>query len=243
MKGVSILIETVVFDIDDTIYDQQEPFRKAVQKLFPLVSEEDMLPLYTRFRVHSDANFNKVITQEWTLEYMRSHRISQSLKDLDYPHITDEEALTFQEVYEAKLDAITMHQEVEKTLDFLKSKKVPVSIITNGPTDHQYKKILQLGLLNWVSEDNIIISQATGYEKPDVEIFELEKKQFSLNPENSLYVGDNFNNDVIGSKRAGWQSLWLNHRNRQLPKGTSQIQDIELTSFDQLLPTFQHIFA
>ena len=78
MKGVSILIETVVFDIDDTIYDQQEPFRKAVQKLFPLVSEEDMLPLYTRFRVHSDANFNKVITQEWTLEYMRSHRISQS---------------------------------------------------------------------------------------------------------------------------------------------------------------------
>ena len=156
---------------------------------------------------------------------MRSHRISQSLKDLDYPHITDEEALTFQEVYEAELDAITMHQEVEKTLDFLKSKKVPVSIITNGPTDHQYKKILQLGLLNWVSEDNIIISQATGYEKPDVEIFELG------------------NNDVIGSKRAGWQSLWLNHRNRQLPKGTSQIQDIELTSFDQLLPTFQHIFA
>ena len=174
---------------------------------------------------------------------MRSHRISQSLKDLDYPHITDEEALTFQEVYEAELDAITMHQEVEKTLDFLKSKKVPVSIITNGPTDHQYKKIQQLGLLNWVSEDNIIISQATGYEKPDVEIFELGKKQFSLNPENSLYVGDNFNNDVIGSKRAGWQSLWLNHRNRQLPKGTSQIQDIELTSFDQLLPTFQHIFA
>ena len=67
MKGVSILIETVVFDIDDTIYDQQEPFRKAVQKLFPLVSEADMLPLYTRFRVHSDNNFNKVITQEWTL--------------------------------------------------------------------------------------------------------------------------------------------------------------------------------
>lgn len=49
---------------------------------------------------------------------MRSHRISQSLKDLDYPHITDEEALAFQEVYEVELDAITMHQEVEKTLDF-----------------------------------------------------------------------------------------------------------------------------
>ena len=100
-----------------------------------------------------------------------------------------------------------------------------------------------MGLLNWVDEDNIIISQATGYEKPDIEIFDLGKKQFSLNPENSLYVGDNFNNDVVGSKRAGWQALWLNHRNRQLPEGTTKIQDIELTSFDQLLPTFQHIFA
>lgn len=243
MKGVSILIETVVFDIDDTIYDQQEPFRKAVQKLFPLVSEADMLPLYTRFRVHSDNNFNKVITQEWTLEYMRSHRINQSLQDLNYPPITDEQSLRFQNVYEEELDSISMHLEVEKTLDFLKEKQVPISIITNGPTDHQYKKILQLGLLNWVDEDNIIISQATGYEKPDVEIFELGKKQFALNPEKALYVGDNFKNDVLGSTRAGWHALWLNHRNRKLPEGTSQIHDIELTSFEQLLPTFQNIFA
>lgn len=240
---MSILIETVVFDIDDTIYDQQEPFHKAVQKLFPLVTEEDMLPLYTRFRVHSDANFNKVITQEWSLEYMRSHRIRQSLKDRDYPLITSQEALHFQEIYEEELAAITMHQEIEKSLDFLKEKNIPVSIITNGPTDHQYKKILQLGLLNWIDEDNIIISQATGYEKPDVEIFELGKQQFSLNPEHSLYVGDNFINDVIGSKRAGWQALWLNHRKRELPKETAPIHDIELTSFEQLLPTFQHMFA
>ena len=77
---------------------------------------------------------------------MRAHRISQSLKDLDYPHITEEEGLLFQKIYEEELDNICLHEEVKKTLDFLKEKNVPLGIITNGPTDHQTKKLKQLQL-------------------------------------------------------------------------------------------------
>lgn len=236
------MIEAVVFDVDDTIYDQQQPFRNAVNRLFPLVSSEDMHDLYIRFRVHSDENFGKVIAEEWTLEYMRTFRISQSLKDLDYPHITEEEALLFQQVYEEELDNITMHEEIKKTLDFLKNKNIPMGIITNGPTDHQYKKVKQLQLLDWVDKDNVLISQATGFQKPDPEIFHLAKKEFVMNSQNTLYVGDSFENDVVGSKKAGWRSLWFNHRNRAIPAGEQQIQDIELTSFDQIFSTIQMIF-
>ncbi|WP_122645621.1 HAD family hydrolase [Enterococcus mediterraneensis] len=236
------MIEAVVFDVDDTIYDQQQPFRNAVNRLFPLVSSEDMHDLYIRFRVHSDENFGKVIAEEWTLEYMRTFRISQSLKDLDYPHITEEEALLFQQVYEEELDNITMHEEIKKTLDFLKNKNIPMGIITNGPTDHQYKKVKQLQLLDWVDKDNVLISQATGFQKPDPEIFHLAEKEFVMNSQNTLYVGDSFENDVVGSKKAGWRSLWFNHRNRAIPAGEQQIQDIELTSFDQIFSTIQMIF-
>ena len=109
-----------MFDVDDTMYDQQQPFRNAVKRVVPLVSDEDMHPLYIRFRHHSDENFPKVMAGEWTLEYMRAHRISQSLKDLDYPHITEEEGLLFQKIYEEELDNICLHEEVKKTLDFLK---------------------------------------------------------------------------------------------------------------------------
>lgn len=236
------MIEAVVFDVDDTIYDQQQPFRNAVNRLFPLVSSEDMHDLYIRFRVHSDENFGKVIAEEWTLEYMRTFRIRQSLKDLDYPHITEEEALLFQQVYEEELDNITMHEEIKKTLDFLKNKNIPMGIITNGPTDHQYKKVKQLQLLDWVDKDNVLISQATGFQKPDPEIFHLAEKEFVMNSQNTLYVGDSFENDVVGSKKAGWRSLWFNHRNRAIPAGKQQIQDIELTSFDQIFSTIQMIF-
>lgn len=237
------MINAIVFDVDDTIYDQQQPFRNAVHRIIPLVTDNDMHDLYIRFRFHSDETFCKVAKGEWTLTYMRNLRIMESLKDLDYPQITEATALEFQKIYEEELDNIVMHDAVFETLNFLKAQNIPISIITNGPTDHQYKKIIQLNLLNWVKEDNVIISQATGFQKPDREIFQLAEKEFNLTAENTLYVGDSFENDVVGAKSAGWKSLWFNHRNRQIPAGEQAVQDIELTSFAQLTPTIKAIFA
>lgn len=62
---------------------------------------------------------------DWTLEYMRAHRISQSLKDLDYPHITEEDGLLFQKIYEEELDNICLHEEV-KNPRFLEGKECPI---------------------------------------------------------------------------------------------------------------------
>lgn len=237
------MINAIVFDVDDTIYDQQQPFRNAVHRIIPLVTDNDMHDLYIRFRFHSDETFCKVAKGEWTLTYMRNLRIMESLKDLDYPQITEATALEFQKIYEEELDNIVMHDAVFETLNFLKAQNIPISIITNGPTDHQYKKVIQLNLLNWVKEDNVIISQATGFQKPDREIFQLAEKEFNLTAENTLYVGDSFENDVVGAKSAGWKSLWFNHRNRQIPAGEQAVQDIKLTSFAQLTPTIKAIFA
>ena len=230
-----------MFDVDDTMYDQQQPFRNAVKRVVPLVSDEDMHPLYIRFRHHSDENFPKVMAGNWTLEYMRAHRISQSLKDLDYPHITEKDGLYFQQVYVEELDNICLHKEVKKTLDFLKTKDVPLGIITNGPTDHQTKKLNQLQLKKWIPAENMIVSQATGYQKPEKEIFQLAEKQFNMTACETLYVGDNYDNDVLGAKKADWQALWFNHRERRIDE--SPTCDIEITSFDQLLETMQAIFS
>ncbi|KAF1296448.1 HAD family hydrolase [Enterococcus sp. JM4C] len=236
------MIEAIVFDVDDTIYDQQQPFRNAVKRVIPAVTEEDMAALYIRFRYHSDENFPKVMANEWTLEYMRAQRISQSLLDLDYPLITEADGLLFQKVYEDELANICMHEEVRRTLNYLQEKQIPIGIITNGPTDHQYKKVKQLRLEDWVASDRVIISQATGFQKPEVEIFKLAEKTFGFSPETTLYVGDSFENDVVGSKNSDWHALWFNHRNRAIPAGSTPLFDWEITSFEQLLETIQALF-
>ena len=57
-----------------------------------------------------------------------------------------------------------MHPEVTKLLDTLQEKEIPMGIITNGPTDHQFKRIKQLNIEKWVPSQNIIISQSTGFQ-------------------------------------------------------------------------------
>ncbi|MEI5995148.1 HAD family hydrolase [Candidatus Enterococcus mansonii] len=235
-------MKTIVFDVDDTIYDQQQPFRNAINTVFPCVKAEDMHALYIRFRHHSDETFPKVMSNEWTLEYMRFYRIDESLKNLSYPTVSQEDGLLFQKIYEDELDNIVMHEEVKKVFDFLKEKKIPMGIITNGPTDHQYKKVKQLRLEDWVPSDNIIISQSTGFQKPEREIFDLAAKEFGMEAEHTLYVGDSFENDIIGAKNGGWKSLWFNHRLRTMPANEQPTHIQEVTSFDDLLSTIKAIF-
>ncbi len=134
----------------------------------------------------------------------------------------------FKKIYEEELDNICLHEEVKKTLDFLKEKNVPLGIITNGPTDHQTKKLKQLQLNNWIPSRNMLISQATGFQKPEKEIFQLAEKEFHMLPEETLYVGDNYDNDVLGAKSANWQALWFNHRERKIEQ--TPICDIEISS-------------
>ncbi|MBO0469771.1 HAD family hydrolase [Enterococcus sp. DIV0242_7C1] len=236
-------MKTIVFDVDDTIYDQQQPFRNAINTVFPTVKSDDMHELYIRFRFHSDETFPKVMSNEWTLDFMRFYRIDESLKDLGYVSVTKEDGITFQKVYEEELDNIVMHPELKKVFDFLKNKNIPMGIITNGPTDHQYKKVKQLQLEQWVPTDNIIISQSTGFQKPEKEIFDLAAKEFSMDAAHTLYVGDSFENDIAGAKNGGWHSLWFNHRLRALPENETPTHLHEVTSFDELLPVIQSIFS
>ncbi|MBP2099260.1 HAD family hydrolase [Enterococcus rivorum] len=235
-------MNTIVFDVDDTIYDQQQPFLNAVLRIFPEVKESDIHPLYIRFRFHSDETFSKVVSNEWSINYMRTYRINESLKDLGYSEPSEMQSTLFQQIYEDELDNIVMHPEVKRLLDYLKEKNIPIGIITNGPTDHQYKKVKQLNLENWVPTDNIIISQSTGYQKPDKEIFYLAAKQFKMEPDKTLYVGDSFENDVAGAYNGGWHSVWFNHRLRSLPEKEEATHLFEIQSFDTLFETITKIF-
>lgn len=236
-------MKTIVFDVDDTIYDQQKPFEKAIRTAFPHVKQKDIPLLYLRFRFYSDETFPKVMTGEWTLENMRYYRMAESLKDLNYPTISQVKGTEFQTIYEVELANIQMHEEIRRIFDFLVDRQIPIGIITNGPTEHQTKKVKQLQLENWVPSKHIIISQSTGFQKPEKEIFDLAAQTFGMDPRHTLYVGDSYENDICGAHNGGWQSLWFNHRLRPFPTQTEAIPLNEVTSFESLFLTIHALFS
>lgn len=227
----------VVFDVDDTLYDQFAPFELAMRKNFgekTWIDEVDLRKLYQLFRHHSDLAFPDTVSGRLSLKDMRVYRIQAALKDLGIES-TKEECQTFQECYFYEQQQITLHPEMIRLLDVLNEKKVPTGILTNGPTDHQQLKIDQLNIANWIDASKHHISESIGYSKPDASAFKVVEESFPED-ERFLYVGDSYDNDVIGAKSADWQVIWLNKNNKQL---TSEmvVPDIELPSYDEIINT------
>jgi putative hydrolase of the HAD superfamily len=52
-----------------------------------------------------------------------------------------------------------------------------------------------------------IFSSRFGFKKPDVRLFEFAMKKLRVKPEESIYIGDNPQRDLIGAKRAGMRCI------------------------------------
>lgn len=117
-----------------------------------------------------------------------------------------------------------------------------MGIITNGPTEHQLKKVKKLGLYDYIDPKCVLVSQATGFQKPEKEIFNLAAEQFDMNPATTLYVGDSYDNDVVGAFNGGWHSMWFNHRGRSLKPGIKPVYDVAIDNFEQLFGAVKVLF-
>ncbi|MDT2639256.1 HAD family hydrolase [Enterococcus dongliensis] len=226
------MIQGVVFDLDDTLYEQQAPFTAAITTLFPSFPQEKLKELFISFRYYSDLHYTKSITGEWSLAKMRYERIRLALADFDFlPAVS--ELNTFQTAYDHALQSITLPAEIVTSLKFLKQKG-KLGIITNGPVNRQTDKINALGLTDWIEQENIIISDGVQIQKPDPAIFHLMENKLYLTADSLLYVGDSFDNDVQGAKAAGWSVWWFNHQKRARSTAQTAIYDEEITSFEDL---------
>jgi len=58
--------------------------------------------------------------------------------------------------------------------------------------------------------DHCIISSEVGIDKPDPAIFNLAMQKADASPQECIYVGDNYYDDAVGSRKVGMQTLILN---------------------------------
>lgn len=108
------------------------------------------------------------------------------------------------------------------TLTKLKSLGYRMGIISNW--DHSARGIIrEHGLEPYM--DCIVISSEEGYEKPDRHVFDVGLSRAGVSPEECLYVGDNYYDDVIGSRRVGMDNLLLNRYGRD---GIEEISDAKV---------------
>ena len=210
----------IIFDVDDTLYDQIVPFQNACRKILGryLENAEEM---YRAFSYWGNFYYPDYQTGKLPLDEYRIIRFSKAMEVCGVS-VTRQEAIDFQKQYLENQSRLCLSQRMQEILDLCKASGVWLGLMTNGPTHHQSAKIDALGLQRWIPSEHIFISEAVGCTKPDREIFAAAEKGMAQPVQEIYMVGDSYDKDMLGAINAGWRTVWMNHRRHPLPEGAKE---------------------
>ncbi len=187
----------IVFDLDDTLYNEIDFLKSAYQELAKKLSpgswQQLFSNLFSRYR-------NKMNVFEHVSE---TYGVSMNeLINLYRNHFPD----------------IKPFDGVMGLISHIKEKEGKVAIITDGRSITQRNKIKALGIIDYI--DFIAISEEIGSEKPNEVNYRLIEKELKC-PIN-YYIADNIKKDFITPKRIGWQTICLMDNGLNIHSNTFQ---------------------
>ncbi|MGP4042639.1 HAD family hydrolase [Gracilibacillus sp. D59] len=99
----------------------------------------------------------------------------------------------------------TPFPNLNKMLNSLKKMNIKLGMITNGKEEFQQYTIDALEIEDYF--DPILISEKEGIKKPNPKIFEKALHHLQVEPDQSIFVGDNPESDINAAKQSGMKSI------------------------------------
>jgi putative hydrolase of the HAD superfamily len=113
--------------------------------------------------------------------------------------------------YFARPESWELFPDVVNTLESLRDLGLQLAVVSNF--DSRLRVILSgLGIATWF--DDIFISSAIGYAKPDRRIFDFVLQSRGLTAAEVLHVGDSVANDLTGAANAGIRGILVDRKAR-----------------------------
>ncbi len=205
-------ISTVFFDLDNTLHDYWSADLAALtvlkERYFP---HEKLETFYKAWSASNKKNWALYEAGQLTMDEQRQHRIQEVWHTFDKT-VTPAEALEIFDYYVSIYEqSWRLFPHVIDVLAELTEKQIPLGIITNGSSQPQRKKLLDLKLQPFFQEHLIVISDEVGFFKPEAEIFLKAQALANARPENILYIGDLFTHDVEPARKLKWNALLIDH--------------------------------
>lgn len=197
--------DIVLFDLDDTLFDFQLAEMHALEKVFAAYDLLQDAALYrTSYKEISKGIWRELEEGSITLTELRVERF----KRLFNTHAVKVDAEAFSHDYLRFLGKGVFltegAEELCKSLSHLR-----LGIITNGFKEVQIPRVTHSPLCH--SFEQIIISEETGYQKPQKEIFDYAFSKMNIVDKSKvLMVGDSLTSDVQGGNRYGIDTCWFN---------------------------------
>jgi putative hydrolase of the HAD superfamily len=125
-----------------------------------------------------------------------------------------------------------LYPDTLESLETLKSEQFSLAIVSNW--NSSLRKVVDgLHLTDYF--EFLISSAEAGSKKPSPKIFQLALEQAGVEPSRAVHVGDTYQADILGARRAGIRGIMLDRR------GDEHKDHEVITNLGELLPLlFDH---
>ena len=214
-------IKACVFDAYGTLFDVNSAAAKCKKKLG------------SRWENFANAWRTTQLEYTWLRSLMKKHENFWKITEDSLDHTM--ETFKIKKTMRGELlnlyKELNIYPEVKECLDNLKSKKIKISILSNGTPNLLKSLVESNNIQNYF--DDIMSIEAVGIYKPDSKVYEIPINKYGCKPENICFLSSN-TWDVSGGGVFGYNAIWVNRFNKVFDKLSYEPQFV-INNLNQLL--------
>lgn len=207
----------IFFDLDDTLFDFSSASLISLRRLYEerpeiqarFLSPEDFIEEY---HIHNKRMWKLHECGQITADFLKPERFRLTIVPERGDETTIKAMCALNDRYLWHLGECKATVEGAKELLQELSKKYLIGVLTNGFTEVQYRKLQSTGLNRYIQR--MVISDEIGIQKPDSRLFRYAEQATGADPESTIMIGDNPDNDIQGALDAGWKAIFFNCKNK-----------------------------
>ncbi|MBP9986327.1 MAG: YjjG family noncanonical pyrimidine nucleotidase [Bacteroidales bacterium] len=204
-----------LFDIDRTLWDfdanAHVALRTAVTNAAVGVTEENFEEFFEVYEPHNQYLWDEYERGRITKDFLKQDRIFTPLKMFcGMNDIARAMEISEDYLYHMALSTKLMDGAAE-VLEAIAARGGKMGIVSNGFKEVQRRKLAHAGIDKYFSA--VIISDEVGVMKPSPEIFTMAVDALGGDIRETLMIGDNLANDIVGAREAGIDQFYLNNFN------------------------------
>lgn len=209
-------MKAVCFDLDGTICDLWGGEGNARNILIDRLAESSgktkdyIAPLYDSRWARIKKDYMDWVAKGLDEVDMREKHLNELIKKLG---LTLDARELAEQHCETTMKGIHIYPDARDVLTRM-GEKYRLCMITNGPPVWQREKIQTLDLEPYFEE--IIVSGELGHHKPSPVIFNEMTKRMNVEPNETIYIGNDYRKDIMGADAAGWKTAWVNRVNDKI---------------------------
>ncbi len=214
-------IDTVLFDLDDTLHDDSAAYKAAAKRVADDVVHErggDANRLLAAYIAEANGFWKKLSTEHLTTA-IHDTRVQLWHDALAAVGIEDVAlARMCAERYNAyRADELELLPGALDLLIALRERGCKVGIVSNGFAATHHDKIDRLALRAHI--DALFLADEMGMVKPDPRVFAHACAVLGSDPSRSAMVGDRYDRDITGAHEAGLFTVLIDIHAIPIPEG------------------------